>query len=167
VHLLGCALEYPAATTCKKSVADKCEFRATIGDVAGGVARDVENLKVETEVWKGNDIAVLDRVVDGGDIFSSRTEYRDLTHPENLVDAANVITVVVGEEDSAKLQFSLPENLEHERCLSRIYNHRRRRRRVRDEPDVIVGESGYGFEKGHESMLPGNGGNSQSPEDWK
>ena len=126
VHLLGCALEYPAATTRKKSVADECEFGTAVGDVAGGVARDVENLEVETEVRKGNDITALDRVVDCGDIFSSRTEYRDLPRPENLVDAADVITVVVGEEDSAKLQFSLPENLEHERCLSRIDNHRRR-----------------------------------------
>jgi hypothetical protein len=44
MHLLGRALENPSATTRKQCVTDQREFGAAIGDVAGSMARDVENL---------------------------------------------------------------------------------------------------------------------------
>jgi hypothetical protein len=52
MHLLGGALENPPATTCKKGIPDEHEIGAAIGDVAGGMARDVHDFEVETEVRK-------------------------------------------------------------------------------------------------------------------
>jgi hypothetical protein len=167
MHLFGRALENPPATTRKQSVSDQRELGTAVGDVAGGMARDVDNLEVETEVWKGNEITAFDRVVDRRYALSSGTEDRDLTRTEKLVHTADVITVVVGEEDCGKLQLPLLQNLEYERSLSRIHNHRCWRRWVGDEPNIIIGKSGDGFEKGHVSMLPGNGGISQSLDDRK
>jgi hypothetical protein len=85
-------------------------------------------------------------VIDGRDVLSSGTEDRDLPRTEKLGHAADVITVVVGKKDCAKLQLSLPEDLEHERGLSRIHNHRFWRWWVGDEPNVIIGKSRHGFE---------------------
>ena len=167
MHLFGRSLENPPATTRKQSVSDQRDLGTAIGDVAGGMARDVYNLEVESEVWKGNEITAFDRVVDRRYVLSSGTEDRDLPRTEKLVHAADVITVVVGEEDCAEIQLPFLENLEHGLGLSGIHNHRCWRRWVGDEPNIIIGKSGHGFKKGHETMLPGNGRNSQSPEDRK
>ena len=91
--------------------------------MAGGVARDVDDLEVETEIREGNDISAFNRVIDGADIFSSGTEDRDLPYTEKLVDTADVITVMVSQEDSAKFEIPLFQDLENERRLSRIHNH--------------------------------------------
>ena len=167
MHLLGRALENPSAAAREKGVPDQHEIRAAIGEVAGGVARDVDHLEVQIEIWKGYEITALDRVVDRWDVLSSGAEDRNPACSEKLVDTADVVSVVMGEENCSELQLSFLENLDDERGLSGVHNHRRWGRRVGDEPDVVVGKSRHGFEMGHASMLPGNGGNSQSPEDQK
>jgi len=93
--------------------------------MAGGMARDIENLEVETKIWQGNEIAAFYRVVYRGNSLSSGTEDRGLPSSENLVDAADVIAVMVGEKNCAELQLPRLENLENERGLPRIHNHRR------------------------------------------
>ena len=62
-------------------------------------------------------------MIDGRDILSSGTEDRDLPYTEKLVDTADVITVMVSQEDGAKFQIPLFENLDHERGLSWIHDH--------------------------------------------
>ena len=167
MHLFGRALENPPATTSKQSIADERETRAAIGDMAGGMARNIDDLEIETEIRKGNDISAFDRVIDRRDTFSSGTENRNLAQTEKLVHSTDVVTVVVGEEDGGKFQIPLSGEPRYERGLSRIDDYCCWRGRVCDEPNVIVGEGGYRFKKEHLTMLPGNGGLSQSPEDWK
>jgi hypothetical protein len=88
------------------------------------MARDIEHLEVEPEVWEGNEITAFDRVIDRADILVGGTEDRDLVRTDKLAHAADVITVVVGEEDRAKLQLPPVEDFEHGRGLSRIHDHR-------------------------------------------
>jgi hypothetical protein len=78
------------------------------------MARHIEDLEIEAEVREGNDIATLDRVIDRRNALPSRTENRDLPLPEKLIHAANMVAVVVGEEDGSELQLPFLENLDDE-----------------------------------------------------
>jgi hypothetical protein len=125
MHLFRGALKYPSATARKKSVTDQCEIGSTIGDVAGGMPRNIEDLEIETEVWKRNDIAAFDRVIDGRYTLAGWTEYRYFSCAEQLFDTANVVAVVVRKKDGGEFQLTFLDNLDDERGFSRIDDHYR------------------------------------------
>ena len=120
MHLFRGALKHPSATARKKSVADQCEIGSTIGDVAGGMPWNIEYLEIETEVWKRNDIAAFDRVIDGRYTLAGWTEYRYLSCAEQLFDTANVVAVVVRKKDGGEFQLAFLDSLGDERGFSRI-----------------------------------------------
>jgi hypothetical protein len=88
------------------------------------MAGDVDDLEVETETRERNGITAFDRVVDRTDILPGGTENRDPPCTEKLIHAANVVAVVVGEEDGGELEISLFENLKDERGFAGIHDYR-------------------------------------------
>ena len=125
MHLFRGTLKYPSASACKKSVADQSEIGSTIGDVAGGMPWNIEDLEIETEIWKRNDIAAFDRVIDGRYTLADRTEYRYFSCAEQLFDTANVVAVVVRKKDGGEFQLTFLDSLDDERGFSRIDDHHR------------------------------------------
>ena len=113
MHLFGRAFEYPSTTARKKSVTDQSEIGSSIGDVARGMTRNIEDLEVETKIWKGNGIAALDRAIDCRNILTGGTKHRHLPRTENLGHTTDVITVVVGQQDCARYEIPFLENLEN------------------------------------------------------
>jgi len=126
MHLLGRALEDPPATTRKEGVADERELGAEICDVAGGVARDVDDLELEAEFRERSEVTATDWAINAADVLSRGAEYRHPPIAKEIVDTADVVVVVVGEEDGAKLELLLFEDLKHRRRLTRIDDHRHR-----------------------------------------
>jgi hypothetical protein len=124
--------------------------------VTCGVTRHVHHLEVEIEIREGHEITALDRVIDDRNIVASRTEDRYRIDAEKFPDATDVIGVMVGEKDGAELEPSLLQDLEYRPRFAGIDDHRRRRRGVGQEPDIVVAECRYGFEEWHLTMLPGS-----------
>jgi len=125
MHLFGRALKNSSTPASKQGIADQREPRSTIGDVAAGMARNIKDLEIESEVWKSNNLAAFDWVIDRRDALASWTENRYLAQTEKLIHSADVVTVVVGEKDCCELQPPFLENLDDGRGLTRIDDYRR------------------------------------------
>jgi hypothetical protein len=126
VHLFWGAFEDSPTTTRKEGVADERELGAEICDVAGGVARDVDDLELEAKFRERNEVTATDRVIDAADVLACGTEDRHPPDSKKVVHATDVVAVVMGQEDGAKLELPFFEDLKHRRGLTRIDDNRHR-----------------------------------------
>jgi len=120
VHLPGGTFEDPAAAAGEEGVADERVPGAEVGHVAGGVAGDVDHVEPKIELRDNDRVTAHHRVVDRRDLFPPRPEDRCRVLMEDLADTADVVLVVVGEEDRRDLHAAIREDSEDRLGLAGI-----------------------------------------------
>ena len=112
----------------------------TIGDVPGGVARDIEHVEFEAEFGNTNMIAILEPVREGGDALARRAVHRDGIMFQNIRHAAHVIAVMVGAEDGGGREALFFQRRQHRIGVAGVDNGHPVRGFPADQPYIVVGE---------------------------
>ncbi len=148
-HLLGGALEDPPAAGGEQGVATQDQPAAVVGHVAGGVAGNVDHL--ERHVGSGHEdtVAVANRVVDAVDVLAAGTPDRGRPGGEEVSEPADVVAVVVGDQDSRELELVSGKVVEDRTRVSGIDHQHLSSFRRPHEPDVVVGKDGYRLQVKH------------------
>ncbi len=101
-HLFGRALEQTPATGGKQGVSAKQNTisEATVsveGDMTERVSRDMNHLEAELDTGWGNVLAIMQGLRHAWYVFRRRTPYGNLRVSQQVMNATDVICVVVGD----------------------------------------------------------------------
>ena len=129
-------------STAEQRVAAEQLVVAVVGDVAEGVPWHRHHAKLEAEVCKADDVPVVERTILARHALSRRAEHLGAVPRGQCLDAADVVGMVMGDEDGAQGEPLLPECGLDGAVVSRIHYHcRTARGRRADQPEVVVRES--------------------------
>lgn len=136
MQLLGRALEQSSAACGEQRVAAEQQIVAKIRDMSRGVPRHLEYFEIgETGAGTG-DVAVGDGDVDARDVFAGRSEHAGAMTGLEHHGAADVIAVVMGEQDCNEAGPGLRQPGLH-RCGIAGIDHDGIRAAVQ-RPDIVV-----------------------------
>jgi len=144
LHLRRGALEQPSATCAEQRVAAEhravvSETWAIIGDVAAGMSGHGDDVEVEGEFGQFDAFAAGERVAHAGDVLQRRAEYGNGKAGEKFRQAADVVAVMMGDENGAEAVAALRKVIEHGRGIAGV-DHRDTAPAAQ-QPDVVVVES--------------------------
>lgn len=140
IHLGGAAFEQAATAGTEEGVATKQHAIAVIGDVAQGMAGDVED--IQTQAVPVDLIPVIEplAVMIRHGIMFGAIEAGMRETMEQISDAAHMVAMMVGQKNGIELKPERLEALQHGGRLARI--HDQAVIFVSDQPDVVVAEGG-------------------------
>jgi len=141
-HLRGRSLEQAPAAAAEQRVAAEDGAVARVGDVASGVARDVEHAELEPEREQCDAIAALDRDRAAGDVLAGRAVDRHAVARGERLDASGVVSMVVGHEDRGERELVRVQDGFDRRRVARVDDGDARGRVALavDQPEVVVFE---------------------------
>ena len=140
IHLGGAAFEQAATAGTEEGVATKQHAMAVIGDVAQGMAGDVED--IQAQAVPVDLIPVIEplAVVSRHGVMLGAIEAGVRKMMQQIRDAAHMVAMMVGQQDGIELKPERLEPLQHGGRLARI--HDEAVIFVSDQPDVVVAEGG-------------------------
>ena len=151
--MIGGALKQPSASACKQGITAEQGWGACtiervlgeVGDVAFGVAWDGQNAQPKVLVLNHHLITIGHERVGPGNRFATRGD--DLHESigclrmgmgDQVVDAASVIGVVVGDQDGGQLGPRAFKRRDHRPRIPGVHNGDGRTNAFSDHPDIVV-----------------------------
>ncbi len=151
-HLLGRAFEKASTTGCEQRVATEQPWlvwvSVKVGDVSERVPWDGDDLQALAEHL--DPLAVAQRLVTRGDLLGGWPVDAGAGLCLEPLDATDMVVMVVRHQNVAQLPAGMcRQPVQHGRCVTGIDRHATPGSVVLEQPDIVVGEGGQGFDLEH------------------
>lgn len=152
-HLCRRAFEQASATGHEQRVSCKQDAGAMIGNVPARVSRYCQHAESRLQSLYKDSVAIPQRYAAPGDVLGRGSVNGDRVTPQQFLDAAHVVAMVMRGQDGAGFQPVGRERREHGRRVAGVDDGRVPAVGCHDQPDVIVGECRDWFNLHHAPML--------------